>query len=213
MCSRKCAAPLVDSDSYRDPASIQTPTAAVWACGVVSVATRRPLGRVVIWKRVFVLEEVGVEFWRSRSRKKNGRRKKKVALAWRLRPLSLCALRIGSFLLPFLLPWSRARRAAHRNAWKERVRAVEDTRSLKRKEAKKKKTRWSISMMMMMASLRSLSLFFHFQLSLSLYLGLRQPLQRRRKVVRGRCGRGKPQKGGSGLRSRRREGGERANKR
>lgn len=149
---------------------------------------------------------------RGREKKTEEERKKSPSLG--AFDLSLCALRIGSFLLPFLLPWSRARRAAHRNAWKERVRAVEDTRSLKRKEAKKKKTRWSISMMMM-ASLSSLSLFFHFQLSLSLslYLGLRQPLQRRRKVVRGRCGRGKPQKGGSGLRSRRREGGERANKR
>jgi hypothetical protein len=33
--------------SYLLPASIHTPTVAVWACGVASVATRMPLGRVV----------------------------------------------------------------------------------------------------------------------------------------------------------------------
>lgn len=48
MCSRKWAVPLVASVSAREPASIQAPTVAVWAEGVDSVATVRPLGRVVI---------------------------------------------------------------------------------------------------------------------------------------------------------------------
>lgn len=39
--------PLVSSVSNRDPASIQTPTVAVFAARLDSVATRRPLGRVV----------------------------------------------------------------------------------------------------------------------------------------------------------------------
>ena len=47
MCSRKCAVPLFAAVSYRDPASIQTPTVAVSAFGVVSVATRMPLASVV----------------------------------------------------------------------------------------------------------------------------------------------------------------------
>ena len=47
MCSRKCAVPLLAAVSYLLPASIHTPTVAVWACGVASVATRMPLGRVV----------------------------------------------------------------------------------------------------------------------------------------------------------------------
>ena len=47
MCSRKCAAPLLSGVSYLLPASIQTPTVAVSANGVVSEATRMPLGRVV----------------------------------------------------------------------------------------------------------------------------------------------------------------------
>ena len=47
MCSKKCAAPLFCAVSYLLPASIQTPTVAVSAKGVVSEATRIPLGRVV----------------------------------------------------------------------------------------------------------------------------------------------------------------------
>ena len=47
MCSRKCAAPLLSAVSYLLPASIQTPTVAVSAKGVVSEATRIPLGSVV----------------------------------------------------------------------------------------------------------------------------------------------------------------------
>ena len=47
MCSKKCAAPLLSSVSYLLPASIQTPTDAVSAKGVVSEATRSPLERVV----------------------------------------------------------------------------------------------------------------------------------------------------------------------
>ena len=42
MCSRKCAAPLLWGVSYRDPASIHTPTVAVFEPGIVSDATRRP---------------------------------------------------------------------------------------------------------------------------------------------------------------------------
>lgn len=49
MCSRKCATPEVDVVSEREPASIQTPTVAVWAYGDDSVATVSPLGRVEIW--------------------------------------------------------------------------------------------------------------------------------------------------------------------
>ena len=41
MCSRKCAAPLLCIVSYREPASIHTPTVAVDEPGMVSVATRR----------------------------------------------------------------------------------------------------------------------------------------------------------------------------
>ena len=47
MCSRKCAAPLLAAVSKRLPASIHTPTTAVSAKGVVSDATRSPLGSVV----------------------------------------------------------------------------------------------------------------------------------------------------------------------
>ena len=49
MCSRKCAVPFVSLDSYRDPASIQTPTVAVSLYGVASVATRKPDGKVVTY--------------------------------------------------------------------------------------------------------------------------------------------------------------------
>lgn len=48
MCSKKWAVPFVLSVSAREPASIQTPTVAVWACGWDSVATVRPFGRVVV---------------------------------------------------------------------------------------------------------------------------------------------------------------------
>lgn len=48
MCSRKCAVPLLTSVSYLLPASIHTPTVAVSVNGLVSDATRNPLGRVVI---------------------------------------------------------------------------------------------------------------------------------------------------------------------
>lgn len=51
MCSRKCAAPLVSSVSNLLPELIQTPTVAVSAKGMCSVATRRPLGRVVTCAR------------------------------------------------------------------------------------------------------------------------------------------------------------------
>ena len=47
MCSRKWAVPLLAAFSYRLPASIQTPTVAVSAKGVVSDATLSPLDRVV----------------------------------------------------------------------------------------------------------------------------------------------------------------------
>ena len=47
MCSRKCAQPLFLSFSKRLPASIQIPTHAVSANGVVSDATRIPFDRLV----------------------------------------------------------------------------------------------------------------------------------------------------------------------
>ncbi|KAJ0545227.1 hypothetical protein HanRHA438_Chr08g0332991 [Helianthus annuus] len=47
ICSKKCATPFVSSVSNLDPASIQTPTVAVCDARFDSVATRRPLGRVV----------------------------------------------------------------------------------------------------------------------------------------------------------------------
>jgi hypothetical protein len=47
MCSRKCATPLLASVSKRLPELIHTPTVVVSANGMVSVATRSPLGRVV----------------------------------------------------------------------------------------------------------------------------------------------------------------------
>lgn len=48
MCSKKLAAPLVLADSAREPASIQTPTVAAPAEGFSSVATVRPLGKLVM---------------------------------------------------------------------------------------------------------------------------------------------------------------------
>jgi hypothetical protein len=48
MCSRKCAVPLFASVSNRLPELIQIPTVAVSACGLASVATRKPLSSVVI---------------------------------------------------------------------------------------------------------------------------------------------------------------------
>jgi hypothetical protein len=47
MCSRKCAVPFVAFDSYRDPASIQTPIVAVSLYGAASVATLNPDANVV----------------------------------------------------------------------------------------------------------------------------------------------------------------------
>ena len=48
MCSKKCAAPLLEAASYRDPASIQTPSVTVsHSAGTLSVATRRPFFSVV----------------------------------------------------------------------------------------------------------------------------------------------------------------------
>lgn len=46
MCSRKCAVPLLAAFSKRLPASTYRPTVAV-ACGVVQLATRRPLASVL----------------------------------------------------------------------------------------------------------------------------------------------------------------------
>lgn len=54
--------PLVSALSNRDPASIQTPTVAVRAASCDSVATRRPLGRVVI----LVAGEVRIGVWSAR---------------------------------------------------------------------------------------------------------------------------------------------------
>ena len=51
MCSRKWAVPFVLSVSYLLPASIHTPREAVWRERWDSVATRRPLGRTVIFVR------------------------------------------------------------------------------------------------------------------------------------------------------------------
>jgi hypothetical protein len=48
MCSKKLAAPLVLADSAREPASIQTPTVAAPAEGFSSVATVKPLGKLVM---------------------------------------------------------------------------------------------------------------------------------------------------------------------
>lgn len=48
MCSRKCAAPLLWGVSYREPASIHTPTVAVLEPSMVSDATRRPVENWVI---------------------------------------------------------------------------------------------------------------------------------------------------------------------
>jgi len=47
ICSRKWAVPFDVSVSAREPASIHTPTVAVWAWGCASVATVRPFERVV----------------------------------------------------------------------------------------------------------------------------------------------------------------------
>ena len=46
MCSKKCDVPLLAAVSYRDPASIQTPTVAVSAPNVVSDPTRKPFSSV-----------------------------------------------------------------------------------------------------------------------------------------------------------------------
>jgi hypothetical protein len=48
ICSKKLAAPLVLADSAREPASIQTPTVAAPAEGFSSVATVKPLGKLVM---------------------------------------------------------------------------------------------------------------------------------------------------------------------
>ena len=47
ICSRKWAVPFDVSVSAREPASIHTPTVAVWAWGCASVATVSPFERVV----------------------------------------------------------------------------------------------------------------------------------------------------------------------
>ena len=47
MCSRKCATPLLASFSNLLPELIHMPTVVVSAKGIVSEATRRPLGSVV----------------------------------------------------------------------------------------------------------------------------------------------------------------------
>eukprot|EP00976_Prorocentrum_cordatum_P013556 270500-Prorocentrum_minimum.AAC.2 len=64
MCSKKCAVPLFSEVSKRLPASIHTPTVAVVAKGVVSVATRSPLGSVVTCankrRLCYIGEEPGV---------------------------------------------------------------------------------------------------------------------------------------------------------
>jgi hypothetical protein len=46
MCSTKCADPLSSSDSCRDPRVSHTPTVTDRTCGIVSVTSRRPDGRV-----------------------------------------------------------------------------------------------------------------------------------------------------------------------
>jgi hypothetical protein len=47
ICSRKWAEPFDVSVSAHEPASIHTPTVAVWAWGCASVATVKPFERVV----------------------------------------------------------------------------------------------------------------------------------------------------------------------
>ena len=47
MCSTRWATPLTSARSWRVPTPTQTPRDAVSTWGIVSVATRRPLGRVV----------------------------------------------------------------------------------------------------------------------------------------------------------------------
>ena len=49
ICSKKCAVPFVRSVSAREPASIHAPTVAVCAAGFDSVATVKPLDKVVVW--------------------------------------------------------------------------------------------------------------------------------------------------------------------
>jgi len=68
--------PFVSLDSYRDPASIQTPMVAVSLYGVASVATRKPDGKVVtcVLKREEITSErcaemIHRERWRERERK------------------------------------------------------------------------------------------------------------------------------------------------
>ena len=47
MCSSRCARPCSPSFSWRVPAPIHTPSAAVTSCGMASVTTRSPFGSVV----------------------------------------------------------------------------------------------------------------------------------------------------------------------
>ena len=48
MCSRKWEMPLTSGASSREPESIQTPMETLRMCGMASVSTSRPLGRVVV---------------------------------------------------------------------------------------------------------------------------------------------------------------------
>jgi hypothetical protein len=48
ICSKRFAAPLFSADSWREPASTKTPTVALPEEGFSSVATVRPLGKVVM---------------------------------------------------------------------------------------------------------------------------------------------------------------------
>lgn len=65
--------PFVSLDSYRDPASIQTPMVAVSLYGVASVATRKPDGKVVtcVLKREEIASERCAEMiYRERRRER-----------------------------------------------------------------------------------------------------------------------------------------------
>jgi hypothetical protein len=49
ICSTRCATPFADHGSLRVPTPTQAPITVLSASRMVSVAMRRPLGRVVIW--------------------------------------------------------------------------------------------------------------------------------------------------------------------
>jgi hypothetical protein len=57
MCSMKCEMPFFAGNSFREPVSIQKPSERERTCGIASVITRTPFGRVVFWYVDSVLVE------------------------------------------------------------------------------------------------------------------------------------------------------------